>query len=600
MTAPPTLFTLAQLARRSGISPGYARMLKQSTRLPSPDARDADGGPLWLAETIDHWSTTPVAPRDAQPGADGIGWLFTVPEATEQAPISYWGIVTHPTNSARRVHVVRYDTPHGPLLWVRALDDEAAGWEGLDDRAAAQIAAQKVSAALWSDALIAVHNSLLSTSEHEPTIRLFRLEAETAPHHGEPGEEHRTGFLRVLTDMLRSSGPRHELPATAAVRPRARVSASVLAPADLARLTGTNFPIWPEGTCLATRVPATAHHSETLALTEPTPTWNTSVQRLRTALHHDLATTHPAAFALLIADTRDDLEAEQATYESQATRGEGWYLAVRPAPPRLPLDVDAQLPADAPRVDADAVRTDLADLLEIEPKTGLDQPMGEVYAHTISLLTRALKAADPHDPLLSRRPYLVEDSYATDSGAEATRAWIDSLDKVDTTALEHIRRGRRLRGDHAEPPVWVGQDRDGTLTAFYTQPGGQRYVTEWPASLDVVAEWGEDTLIVADPDPLHFSGLVFARHRSGRLDRIPHPSRHCTFRYGYASGGPSDLYRALVRAALECPGSGLSFEAPDTSELWKAVSTPQDGLRLPWPQVRAWAEQDQGSTENRP
>lgn len=48
--------TLAQFARRAGISEGRARALyAQPSGLPQPDRTDADGRPLWWAATIDAW-----------------------------------------------------------------------------------------------------------------------------------------------------------------------------------------------------------------------------------------------------------------------------------------------------------------------------------------------------------------------------------------------------------------------------------------------------------------------------------------------------------------------------------------------------------------
>ena len=51
----PVVHTLAQLARRAGISEGRGRALHAEKKLPRPDSRDADGRPLWLAGSIDAW-----------------------------------------------------------------------------------------------------------------------------------------------------------------------------------------------------------------------------------------------------------------------------------------------------------------------------------------------------------------------------------------------------------------------------------------------------------------------------------------------------------------------------------------------------------------
>ncbi len=53
------LHTLAQLARRVGLSDGRVRAMWSTDReaLPAPDAYDADGHPLWLPATVDQWDT---------------------------------------------------------------------------------------------------------------------------------------------------------------------------------------------------------------------------------------------------------------------------------------------------------------------------------------------------------------------------------------------------------------------------------------------------------------------------------------------------------------------------------------------------------------
>lgn len=51
------LCTMAQLARRVGLSDGRVRAMWAADRpsLPTPDAWDIDGHPLWLPDLIDNW-----------------------------------------------------------------------------------------------------------------------------------------------------------------------------------------------------------------------------------------------------------------------------------------------------------------------------------------------------------------------------------------------------------------------------------------------------------------------------------------------------------------------------------------------------------------
>lgn len=61
----PRYLTLAQLARRAGLSDGRARAIHAKTpeRMPRPDATDGNDRPLWLPETVDAWAAVRRARR---------------------------------------------------------------------------------------------------------------------------------------------------------------------------------------------------------------------------------------------------------------------------------------------------------------------------------------------------------------------------------------------------------------------------------------------------------------------------------------------------------------------------------------------------------
>ncbi len=72
------LHTVAQLARRVGLSDGRVRAMLAKTPdlLPVPDEFDADGHPLWRASTIDPWGRVRTLPRAELVAAwlAGAGW----------------------------------------------------------------------------------------------------------------------------------------------------------------------------------------------------------------------------------------------------------------------------------------------------------------------------------------------------------------------------------------------------------------------------------------------------------------------------------------------------------------------------------------------
>ena len=145
------------------------------------------------------------------------------------------------------------------------------------------------------------------------------------------------------------------------------------------------------------------------------------------------------------------------------------------------------------------------------------------------------------------------------------------------------------------------RDHAGRLVAELTEKswdGHPLLDVEWPAGLP--DGWTDHTVIAADAES---TGGVFALTPmpDGRLraDPLPNPGDDPGYTWGYSGTGPSNLYDALVRCALGTWASRsdrdwLNQPPPEESELWRYISTaPQQGpVRLPWPQVRAWAEAD--------
>jgi len=112
-------YTLAQFARRVGISESYARtLLAKRDRLPKADGTDADGKPWWRPDTIDRWcqDTGRALSDDAAP-------LYQWPPVSAPAPVTFDDDVLLPgsqrTGGQVPVHVTLYETDHGPIVWVQ-------------------------------------------------------------------------------------------------------------------------------------------------------------------------------------------------------------------------------------------------------------------------------------------------------------------------------------------------------------------------------------------------------------------------------------------------------------------------------------------------
>ncbi|MFW5421023.1 hypothetical protein J0910_30870 [Nocardiopsis sp. CNT-189] len=543
---PPPLYRLPQLARRIGISADYARTLKRrSGKLPPRDLLDADGEPLWRQETIDRWACSPDAPTGAAPGEDAL-WLFDTPESTEPAPISHWGL----TRTDRgRMFAVRYDTPHGPLVYGCTPDDAAPELAKARPDHKARLLAHLISPASRPDALIALAEAP-PDHEGEPALHLFSLETD-----GPTGDDRaRTG---------RSPAP---LP---------RLRATAVTPADIARATNRPLPVWAHGTCLPDLIAAArGREGEPLPVPEAAPEWKAALHRITAAVDDGMAARHPTAFALLAADVRRELRTAHNRLRTRPSTGEGWYLAVRPVPPAIPLGVEAHLPAETPATDPEKARAELAELAERESGMKPGDPLGDACEHAIVLLAGAL-AESP------ARPEPVEDLHVP---GEAADMWLDSLERLDTDRVLATRRGRRLVEGLTTRPSWVGSDGDGLLTAFFHTAGSGFYRTEWPRSLDAARSWGPGTVIVSDDRD---SGLVFA-FTEGRLVRVPKATGEAVFRYGRRSGSSEELYTALVRAA-----TGKQPPGPlEESRLWQAIISTDGPFRSPWTDVREWAAED--------
>src|SRR4051812_17661823 len=110
-----TPHTLAQLARRAGISEGRARALAASpSGLPRPDRTDADGRPLWWAATIDAWCA-----RTKREVSSNSLWVFRAPAVDTPVPELFRG-VQRLSRYARpqECYVIVWDTDHGHVVYL--------------------------------------------------------------------------------------------------------------------------------------------------------------------------------------------------------------------------------------------------------------------------------------------------------------------------------------------------------------------------------------------------------------------------------------------------------------------------------------------------
>src|ERR1044071_3762009 len=187
----PAPHTLAQFARRAGISEGRARALYNEGKLPRPDHSDADGRPLWSPTTIDAWCR-----QTGRPLGEKVSWLHRAQPATEPAPVLFHGIIEHKRGyTTVTLHAIVWDTPHGHLVYLTPVYDEH-GSGGAHPDAIAAAATGLIQPAFWAQALVVQPITAgLGSDMIIPTVHL-NLHRLTADPDDDPAAAEPGGWLR--------------------------------------------------------------------------------------------------------------------------------------------------------------------------------------------------------------------------------------------------------------------------------------------------------------------------------------------------------------------------------------------------------------------
>jgi hypothetical protein len=574
----PEPHTLAQLARRAGISEGRARALLGEGKLPRPDQVDADGRPLWSATTIDAWCR-----QTGRPLSEKVAWLHRAAPAAEPAPVLYQGIIQHKSSFTRiELYAIVWDTHDGHLVYLTPVyDQHGSGGAGTDTIAKA--AQSLVQPAFWPQTLIVqpIAGSLGSTlSVDSVYLNLHRL--DTAP----PGDaaEAAGGLLR------RRRARRLEQHGQVRVQFNGTVE-----PSEIAAVIGAPVPIWIDGTCTAAAVKRAQAYNSTFTVPDTVTDWPAVRDQVLAALDARMPNLSPAGFAALAADARDTFEAVRALHERQRDEGDGWYLAARPAPPEMPFAAEVAISGAEPSSDVDAVALELTRLREAEANMSTDAPEGDAYETAVNLLTWQLRQDRPS--ALTGRIEIYGDTY----GGPVIDQWRQILQPAEKTVLS-TRRVRRLieMSDRENLLEVLRGPGDIHVAVFKKEDGELHFYAEWP--YDLPQGWNERTIIAADHDS---SGAVFALTPTTagqmKVDPLPlEPGTGPSFGYGYGGGSPYTLYQALIRCAFSTPQAPFTLRdveadagrAEIKSDLWRAIATTQGPLRLPWPTVLQCARTD--------
>lgn len=599
--------TLAQLARRAGISEGRARALSTATPsgLPRPDGADADGRPLWSASTIDAWCA-----RTGRKVSEDSLWLFRAPAAAEAVPELQRGVVTL-AGSYRRsqaFYVIVWDTEHGHVIYLQPLDDTGGDHKDWLAKAAGQLIPPR----WWADAVVVmpVEESLTYYSDDDmpPVASVYRL-FDRSQQAGSDSEEG-SGVFGGLRRWVSRTGPGPVSPAEAATTWEGQMDL-----AEIAAVVGRPVPLWLNDTATSDNAQQTLSYDRTFITQDTVTEWPAAQERLARAVEVGMPQEFPAAFAALAADAAEGLKKIRTVHEHLADTGPGWYLVCRPARPAPPFDLEQLITDAQPVTDPDQVSQELSELRATEGELDVDDPRGDVYEEAITLLTWQLRAmAKEAGQIRDSNEYVpVADDgllrFSSPWEGPVVEAWSKTLTPVpDTAAALRLRRVWRLIRDYPADGIQkIYRDSEGRYILVIRLASGEDYsAAEWPAGLQVTSHWTDKTVIAGD-DERGSTTTLLALTPTGdgqmRIDPVPMLPRMGseTFAYGYGGGTPAGTYRTLLRCALgdgtDIPWSAILEDrrgSDDTpaSQLWTAISTTKGSLRLSWPQLKLWARAD--------
>lgn len=581
-----TPHTLAQFARRAGISEGRLRVLKGTAALPPPDSRDADGKPLWWAATIDAWCG-----RTGRAVSENSLWMLRVSPAAEPAAEVERGrqiLVWPATGGTIEVFAIVWDTPQGHVIYLQHLGDDPM-YDAL-----APLAAQLIDQRWWSTAVVLIPISRpLAHADFDgtaPTLWTYLLEANGGEDRGMSSRE------RWLRRSLASPEDEPEVEVEA-------VFAGHMDAADVARALGHRIPIWLADTATRENVDRALAYDRTFTVPDTTTPWPAAEQDLAAAVKAGLPGDFPGAFAALCVETRRLLDEVVAQHAKVPDAGDGWYFVCRPARPAPPVELERYL-TGAVEVPAAAAVAELPELRALEGDLDVADPRCVPYWAAVEALRSYLRW---HGTRFHQAVLGVEEGTITHPSpwvGPVVDSWRQTLTEVDTAeALRKRRVERMLNGGDPAQVVSAYRDPDGRYVLVCERRREQFALAEWPVGLDVTRTWTEKTILAADRRQhggTTLLALTPTEDGQMRVDPVPlepHGDRE-DFAYGYWGGTPATTYVSIARCALgeqrfaEIESLYSFIGSGHHSELWDAIATTQGPLRLSWPQVQLWARAD--------
>lgn len=599
--------TLAQLARRAGISEGRARALYHAvpSGLPKPDGTDAERHPLWGPATIDAWCK-----RTNREVAKESLWIFQARAATS-APVELrrGPVKLSRYDPPRHLYAIVWDTDHGHVIYLQGLGDIGDHRDQL-----AVHAAELIEPRWWPSAVVIIplDESLHYARDYEPVADIYRLTTRDDSQGDSIVSDSPFGGLRRLFTRCAS--------VTAAPVQARAMWVTQLDLDDIAKVLGTTIPVWVQGTETVGNAERTLSYNRTFIVPDTTTEWPMVQTRLEQALQIGMPAEFPAGFAALAVEAAEVLRSVRTAHAQLPDTGQGWYLVCRPAKPAPPVELEQTVTAASLVTDIDLIAKELAELRAIEAELDIDDPRANPYGQAITLLSWQIRqAAKDNGTITGSRQYVpVADddpiTYRAPWHGPVVDAWIKNLTPVENLdAILRLRRVRKgLLADYETDIVRQAyRDEQGRYVLVVEYSNGNLYgIAEWPKSLEVVPTWTEKTVLAADDTGGPVTLLALTPTDDGRMrtDPIPMPPNNGRdyYAYGYSGGTAVSTYQAILRCALgDIPGLSQIFkvindyyaDGTSGSRLWHAISTTQGPLRMSWPQVQMWARADQRIAE---
>lgn len=613
---PDQRYTLAQFARRVGISEGRVRVLYGETdagRFPIADGHDADNRPWWLGQTIDQWCR-----HTGRPTPEAAAWPYSWPPAADPAPVVFRGeVVSEAAYRPTPAYVVVWDTPSGHVVHVSRYDDHH-----LDPHTAARIATQVLEPVFWSSAVVLVPYSV---PFHQITddvfdswtanVDAFRLKVpEPEPVERPVRRRLRRRLAEFVAELVEEPGyvAHNEVRAESIGQPWTT---------GIAEALGRSIPFWIEGTCTprAARLMTDAQAgADPFVVPDTTTEWPATLARLQAAVAASMPERFPIAWATL-ADEAMELRASlDVTHAALDGRHPGRFIVARPARPDWPLDLEYLVTTTVAKLGTqstnelpslDAIEAEVRELHSIEASMPWDSVEAAAISFAATRLTQEVRRARPElgglAPVTYRfavygpvaEQYLVSCTPVGDQEAlllQPTRALARLLFQTDDH--DTIRKGSYLE-EARETVDTLYRDPAGRLVAKFRPRNGETYIAvEWPRGLPT--GWNDSTIIAGDEPNGGLFAMTPGQDGNLRIEPVPNPGDDPAYTWGYTGTGPHTVYEALTRCALGSwdrttsmiPGYEGSKSSPLMSRI---IAADQDGpIRLPWPDVQRWAQHD--------